>query len=67
MKNKLITIYLPAIAVLILAGCNDDFMDRQPQTEIGTGRFFNTEEDLKMYCLGLYDFPSSWNYVDYGW
>jgi hypothetical protein len=66
MKNKITTIYLLAAAALVPAGCNDDFMDRQPQTEIGTGRFFNTEEDLKMYCLGLYDFPSSWNYVSDG-
>ncbi len=65
MKNKIINIYLLIIA-LVLTGCNDGFMDRQPQTEIGTGRFFNTEEDLKMYCYGLYDFPSSWNYVGDG-
>lgn len=62
MKNKIAYIFLSTIA-LLSTGCNDDFMDRQPQTEIGTDKFFNTEEDLKMYCYGLYDFPSSWNYV----
>jgi hypothetical protein len=38
-------------------------MNRLPQTEIGVESFFNTEEDLKMYCYNLYDFPSSWEYV----
>lgn len=66
MKNKTINIIYLLIIVSAITGCNDDFMDRQPQTEIGTGKFFNTEEDLKMYCAGLYDFPSSWNYVGDG-
>jgi hypothetical protein len=61
MKNK--QIILALTATLFLGSCNDDFMDRQPQTEIGVERFFNTEEDLKMYCYGLYDFPSPWTYV----
>lgn len=64
MKNK--KIILALIATLFLGSCNDDFMDRQPQTEIGVERFFNTEEDLKMYCYGFYDFPSPWTYVSDG-
>lgn len=48
---------------MTLAGCNDDFMDRFPKTEIGVENFFNTEADLGMYCYGLYDFPGSWEYV----
>jgi hypothetical protein len=61
MKTK--QIILALAAALPLGGCNDDFMDRQPQTEIGVEKFFNTEEDLRMYCYGLYDFPSPWTYV----
>jgi hypothetical protein len=61
MKSK--QIMLALIAALFLGSCNDDFMDRLPQTEIGVENFFNTEEDLKMYCYGLYDFPSPWTYV----
>jgi hypothetical protein len=38
-------------------------MDRQPRTEIGVERFFNTEEDLKMYIYGLYNFPGHGNYA----
>ena len=42
--------------------CNDSFMDRQPHTEIGADRYFNTEEDLKMYCYGLMNTPG-YDYV----
>jgi len=43
--------------IALVTGCNDDFMDRQPRTEIGVERFFNSEEDLKMYIYRLYNFP----------
>lgn len=49
--------------LLVLVSCNDSFMDRQPKTEIGVERFFNTEEDLKMYIYGLYDFPGHGQYA----
>lgn len=48
--------------ITIVAACNDGFMDRQPKTEIGVERFFNTEEDLKMYTYGLYNFPGHGRY-----
>lgn len=48
--------------VFIIAACNDDFMDRQPKTEIGVERFFNSEEDLKMYTYRLYNFPRHGTY-----
>lgn len=57
MKNKVYPLLLAA-ACLATASCNDEFMNRQPHTEIGMERFFNTEEDLKMYCYNLYTFPS---------
>lgn len=55
-------IYLFSVIVLF-ASCNDDFMNRQPRTEIGVERFFNTEEDLKMYIYGLYNFPGHGTYA----
>ncbi|MEA4916899.1 RagB/SusD family nutrient uptake outer membrane protein [Proteiniphilum sp.] len=55
-------IYLFSI-ILLLSTCNDDFMDRQPKTEIGVERFFNTEEDLKMYIYGLYNFSGHGMYA----
>ena len=61
---KKIVHFIAVIAVnLMLQSCNDSFMERQPKTEIGVERFFNTEEDLKMYCYYLYDFPGLWSYV----
>lgn len=55
---KKISYYLAAFLTgLASASCNDFFMDRLPQTEIGTESYFNTEQDLKMYCYNLYDFP----------
>ncbi|MDR1407748.1 MAG: RagB/SusD family nutrient uptake outer membrane protein [Tannerella sp.] len=51
------------LATFILQGCNDDYMERLPLTEIGVENFFNTEEDLKMYCFGLYDFPGPDSYT----
>ena len=53
MKQNISRLALSAIALLAVS-CNDSFMDRQPQTEIGVSSYFNTEEDLKMYCYNLY-------------
>ena len=52
-----------AMAVVTLTACNDEFMDRLPQTDITLDNFLNTEQDLKMYTYNLYSFPSPWNYV----
>ena len=55
MKNifKLSLVILP----VILSSCEDDFLERLPETEIAVDNFFNTEEDLAIYVNGLYDFP----------
>ncbi len=45
------------LGMLIISGCNDEFLDRFPETEIGVENFFNTEEDLSIYVNGLYSFP----------
>ncbi|TRZ42056.1 RagB/SusD family nutrient uptake outer membrane protein [Robertkochia solimangrovi] len=49
---------------LIMTGCNDDFLEQLPETEIGTENFFNTEEDLAIYVYGLYNFPGLGIYYD---
>lgn len=56
MKNRLY-IFITIVTCLITVSCNDSFMDRQPQTEIGAESYFNTEEDLRMYCYGLLNTP----------
>ena len=47
---------------MAITSCNDDFMNRFPETEIGKENFFNTEEDLQIYIYNMYDFPGTGNY-----
>jgi hypothetical protein len=55
-KNmKAIKIYIVAITGLVLiAGCNDDFMDRLPETSIAPEAFFNSVKDLELYTNTYY-------------
>lgn len=50
------------LSCLLNTSCNDAFMDRQPHTEIIAEKYFNTEEDLKLYCYGLINTPG-YDYV----
>ncbi len=43
-----------ALAVLMF-GCNDEFLDRQPLDQISNDVFWNTENDLAVYNNSLYD------------
>lgn len=54
------SIYMAAIALsaVCLTSCNDDFMQRDPHTEITQKNFFNTEQDLRLYCYGLVNTPA---------
>lgn len=55
---------LLAIAMLaVLQSCNDDFLERYPETDISKENFFNSKEDLETYVYSLYDFPSFEIYV----
>ncbi|KQN36281.1 hypothetical protein ASE92_09175 [Pedobacter sp. Leaf41] len=56
MKNFNKYIVGVALATLSLSGCKKDFLDRQPQTSIGSDNFFNNEQDLKLYITNLYNF-----------
>jgi hypothetical protein len=44
------------IIIILIAGlsCNDDFLDRLPQTQLAPDNFFNNAEDLKTYSNGFY-------------
>lgn len=55
MKNKII--YSLIVVCTLSSSCNDAFMDRKPHTEITAENFFNTEEDLRLYCYGLINTP----------
>jgi len=50
--------------ILIVAACNDDFLERLPETSIGKENFFNTEEDLDLYVYGLYNFPNYGQFIE---
>jgi starch-binding outer membrane protein, SusD/RagB family len=59
---KKIIFSLVALTFMVSA-CNDDFLDRYPQTEISQEVFFNNEQDLATYIYGLYSFPGVGIYV----
>ena len=42
--------------MLFLTACNDEFLDRTPETSIGKENFFNSEADLNLYINNLYNF-----------
>lgn len=58
-------IYITALALCAasLQSCNDSFMERMPKTEITESSYFNTEQDLKLYCYGLTNTPA-YSYVE---
>jgi hypothetical protein len=53
MKKIIYTI----LSLLIFSACNDDYLDRFPETEIGKENFFKSEEDLRIYVNSMYNFP----------
>lgn len=59
---KYLQYFFLTIGLLALGACEDDFLERMPETSIGTDRFFNTEEDLSIYINNLYDFPGTGQY-----
>lgn len=54
--KKIINLSL-LLTIVLLSSCNDDFLERLPETEISIDNFFNTEEDLSIYVNSLYNFP----------
>ncbi|WP_460544062.1 RagB/SusD family nutrient uptake outer membrane protein [Echinicola sediminis] len=47
-------------AMLALGACNEDFMDRYPQTSVAPEAFFKSEQDLELYVNGLLSLESPW-------
>lgn len=45
--------------IFCLAACNDDYLEKFPETEIGAENFFNTEDDLITYVYSMYNFPGN--------
>lgn len=65
--KKLASILIIASIGFIFTACNDEFLDRFPETSIGKENFFNTEEDLNLYINGLYSFPGDGMYTADGY
>ena len=49
-------IYLIVLLGYLMFACNDDFLDRYPQTEITEANFFNNVTDLRTYTFQFYDY-----------
>jgi len=50
------------VVLFLFTSCNDEFLDRFPETQIGVENFFNTEDDLNLYVNNLYSFPGGGMY-----
>lgn len=63
MKKQLINLGLLLLTGLV--GCNDDFMDRYPETSISPEAFFKTVKDLELYTNTYYSSitPEYFDYV----
>lgn len=56
--KKLLPLYIAGLFFIFLPSCNDEFLDRTPETSIGKENFFNSEADLSLYINNLYNFPN---------
>ncbi len=61
---KIYSIGILAAASLCMVGCNDDFMDRYPTTQISSEAFFKSVNDLKLYINTYYESVST-DYMDF--
>jgi len=63
MKKNIVIIALLLSA--LFSGCNDDFMDRFPETTISPEAFFKTTKDLELYTNTYYESlsPKFFDYV----
>lgn len=57
MKNKIFQYVAMGVAVFGLTAC-DDFLDREPQSDITPSAFFTSEADLASYVINQYTFNS---------
>ncbi|WP_010136029.1 RagB/SusD family nutrient uptake outer membrane protein [Ochrovirga pacifica] len=61
--KKYITKTLCLFSFICLMSCDDDYLSKFPETEIGAENFFNTEEDLATYAYSMYNFPDDDLYI----
>lgn len=59
---RLFQYILTLAGIFLLASCDDDFLQRTPQTAITKEDFFNSPRDLETYTNGLYgNLGASWD------
>ncbi len=52
--------YIKIILATVAIGatsCNDDYLDKFPETSISQESFFRTQGDLELYIMNLYNYP----------
>lgn len=53
------------LASALIAGCNKDFLDRFPISEVSPNQYFKTQQDLEIYTNGFYPMlPGAGIYTD---
>lgn len=57
-------LYIVLIPIILLVGCNDDFMERLPETSISPQAFFKSVKDLELYTNTYYESIEA-EYLDY--
>lgn len=62
--KKFSSLFIPCFVLLSLLSCNDEFLDRAPETSIDKENFFNSEADLSLYINNLYNFPGWGIFID---
>lgn len=64
---KKLSLLILLVVGFLFTSCNDEFLDRFPETQIGRENFFNTEEDLSIYINNLYNFTGGGMYTADGY
>ncbi|NKI27587.1 RagB/SusD family nutrient uptake outer membrane protein [Arenibacter sp. 6A1] len=65
MKSFIKNISFTILAILIIVGCEDEFLDRTPIDAVTEGQFFKSVMDLEAYTNGLYGYIGA-GYNDLG-
>ena len=60
--NKKILFSIVALSLVLSSGCNDDFLDRYPETNVTEANFFKTSSDLELYSNQFYRYFESIRY-----